>query len=871
MTAKKKETDPLSADAWIDLSDADYISVGLRPRVPKPLTASKAFDQEAALSQLKKLKNTDYASVRFDKMRLSPSMSKPEARYWIWAILANSTYNNYILQDIASITSLDTDIPNLALKISMLQFATPAQTAVPLFALMGFPKLLAWMNGLTKIHCRYRLIQGLREHVLQYVSESDFIVSRPILLSWLRHDPVSPEHTPSQDVALLAAELGMRDEVSERVDKIKPLVYGTEPRRDTVLRLGSASLLLAELKRKDTVIDTPALVRQCLAVSGIECLDALVDIVRNDSSKSRAESLAKTLTRAHAPEMARGMLKLMQAGIAPHVARSWFADNPAYAAIGLQPIVGPSEEGKAARGVLEELCRLGYADIVRRFTGEGFDREEYASSIAPPALPAELQDALPKDARSHPTDPPLSSLSSILIDGQDIAGVFTTAIFESMRKSTFGKPHPALPILRSVSDSQSLDIFAVALFQSWIADQMPAAARWRLIGAALIGGNGFVLELGARILEWPGQAGHARAVFGLQCLLAVSTDEAFAQLSLIADKCKFEGLKTKAKETMAALAEARSQSLDQLKDRVVPRCGLDSGPRYFDFGSRRFRFILNGEMKPMLKDENGRVSADFPQAKQSDDSVAVARAKAEWAILKKQAAQIAKTQAERMEKSMARCRRWSTKEFREYIVGHPIMSLLAQRIVWAAYSEKSTPSTFRVTEDLTLAGIDDNLYKLSDTAQIGIAHPVSLTEGERNTWGEILSDYEIVPPFRQLTREIYTLDETEQASQELARYTGVDLDSYVALKILRHKNWQLVGAELRKVFDGQGVTAVIRLAQETWSNAGPSYTSEACHIYRGQHIEVDLQAGERMFWGDVDPIVPSEILRDLHGAVDRKR
>lgn len=879
MTMKKKVNDPLSTETWIDLDEADYMSIGLRPRVPKPLPLSKAFNLVEALAIIEKQKQTTYAQVEFSKLHLPPTMRRPEANFWLRAILAQSHNAFAILKELQTVPSFDVDIDSLDARLDALHFRLPPEAAIPLFAMMGFPSMLAWMNGLRSRHARHRLVEGLREYVLPYVSEADCSVARPIVLGWLRRDSIEIANTPAQDVAVLAAEIGIRLEVRERLEQIRPLTYFAADRRDIVLRLGDPDLLLAELARKDCPIDSPILVRQCLALAEIRCVDALVDRIMQEPNKTRAEALTKALTRVHAPEMAHEMLELLVEGVAAPIARGWFTDNPARAAMGLAAIEPAGKLSDDARQVLKDLCRQGYAEIVRQYAGEDGDPGSPSITVdeAVP-LPAELESVLPRSAKPHATDPPLSSLPAIDIDRARLEGPQLIAVFESMRLSTLEKPHPLIATLRRIAAPHFLDAFAVALLKGWIYDQMPVSARWRLIGATLIGGDGFVLELSKRIHEWPGQSGHARSVHGLRCLLTVGTDEAFSQLALIADKSKYAGLKKKARETMADLAQARGLTVEQLEDRVVPRCGLGEGARYFEFAGtegRRFRLVLSGEMKPMLKADDGRVSSEFPAARKADDPAAVARAKADWAIVKKLAAQTAKTQAERFEQSMVRCRRWQAADFMSYIVGHPIVSLVAQRLVWAAYIEGSPQSTFRITEDLTLADAADRLYALAADAMVGIVHPVALTEGERGAWGELLSDYELIPPFRQLTREMYLLRADERSSTELNRYRGQEVDN-VAQKILGHKHWAIVedyviGDHYRKVFDLLGATVVVKLGPGTWLGTSPAFPIIDCSVYRGVHVDDKLTRDDQIRWGDVDPIIPSEVLRDLNGAINRGR
>src|SRR5204863_4660248 len=94
-----------------------------------------------------------------------------------------------------------------------------------------------------------------------------------------------------------------------------------------------------------------------------------------------------------------------------------------------------------------------------------------------------------------------------------------------------------------------------------------------------------------------------------------------------------------------------------------------------------------------------------------------------FAALKKDLRSVADDQIRRLERAMVTQRRWSTAEFRELIVGHPLLWHIARRLVWVSDDGRS----FRLAEDRTLADAHDDTLTLDDRARVGIAHPLHLT------------------------------------------------------------------------------------------------------------------------------------------------
>ncbi len=293
----------------------------------------------------------------------------------------------------------------------------------------------------------------------------------------------------------------------------------------------------------------------------------------------------------------------------------------------------------------------------------------------------------------------------------------------------------------------------------------------------LLGSDDTALRLTPLIRTWPGESQHPRAVFGLECLRAIGTDVALMQLHGIAQKLSFKGLKAKATEMMEAIAKDRGLSRAELEDRIVPECDLDDrGSRVFDFGPRQFRLALGPEMKPMVRDEAGKLKDELPKPTAKDDPAKVGAAVEEWKRLKKQVREVAKVQAERLEQAMVSGRRWRPAEFESLLVRHPLMINVVRLVLWGGFDGKGQLiSTFRVTEEHDYADVHDAAHRLEGLAKVGVVHPLHLTDEQRSAWGEIFGDYEIMPPFPQLGRAVHRLTPEERAAREIVRNKGIKI------------------------------------------------------------------------------------------------
>jgi hypothetical protein len=271
-------------------------------------------------------------------------------------------------------------------------------------------------------------------------------------------------------------------------------------------------------------------------------------------------------------------------------------------------------------------------------------------------------------------------------------------------------------------------------------------------------------------------------------------------------------------------------SRDELEDRIVPDCGLDErGKRVLDFGPRQFTIVLGTDMKPQVREADGTKKPDLPKPNTKDDMALAEAAVATWKTLKKQIADVAKTQAARLEQAMVTERRWTVEEFTLLLVKHPLMTNIVQRLIWAAFDAENTLlGSFRITEDFSYAGETDDDFTLPEnTAHIGIAHPAYLAETSKGAWGEVLGDYEIIPPFVQLGRPVYALTNEERTAKIITRFKNDKVDAKVLCFGLENLNWLRGGAqdgggfyEHIKVFPKANITACVVYDPGMWMGGG---------------------------------------------------
>lgn len=558
-------------------------------------------------------------------------------------------------------------------------------------------------------------------------------------------------------------------------------------------------------------------------------------------------------------------------------AERWLLAHPRHAAAGVLPIVF-GKAGKARDAALAALRLLdthGHRAVIQeeadalgaevgRALASVFDFDEL--DLLPSKMPAMPSfwsaGAFARPVLKNGKALPLSAvehLGSMLALGKDLA-----------------EPYAGVAHVKDACTAESLADFAWDLFQAWSLAGWPSKEGWAFLQLGWLGDDACVRKLVPLVRAWPGESAHARAVTGLDVLAAIGTDVALMHLNGIAEKLKFKGLQEKAREKIAAIAEARGLSAVELADRLVPDLGLDDdGSRTLDFGERSFRVGFDEALRPFVREADGKPLTDLPKPKKTDDAEKSKAATDIWKALKKDAKTIASQQVSRLELAMVDRRRWDLATFQTFLVDHPLVSHLVRRLIWGVYDGVENGSggtltrTFRVAEDRSFADASDEPLELAPDARIGVVHVMELPASDAAAFGQVLADYEILQPFAQLARDTHTLTPDEASAKELKRFDGVKVPTGRVLG-LESRGWRrgdpqdgggiwwmerkLPGLPLTAVLDlepGIIVGAVTEFPEQTLHAV---YVSKSGYVWQRERVQV---------LGELPAIALSELLRDL--------
>ena len=587
-----------------------------------------------------------------------------------------------------------------------------------------------------------------------------------------------------------------------------------------------------------------------------------------------------------APMAADALVRLKAARPA---AQRWLLDHAECAAVALIPLaVGPVGKARnTAAAALQFLAAQRGAEVVlaaaarygeeaREAVGEllAFDPLDLFPAKLP-KMPAFWQPA------AFPR-PRLRDRAALPLDAVEHLGTM-------LAFSRLDEPYAGIAQVKEACDPESLADFAWDLFDAWQNAGSPAKEGWAFQALGLLGDDECARRLAVLIRQWPGEGGHARAVTGLDVLRALGTDVALMHLHGIAQKVKFKGLQEKAREKIAEVAEQRGLTPEELADRLVPDLGLgQDGSMALDYGPRAFRVGFDEHLKPFVQDAAGKRLSDLPKPSKGDDPELAARAQEAWKALKKDAKTVAAQQILRLERAMCDRRRWPAEVFRPFFVEHPLVQHLARRLVWGAWApsplslvlspepgerkeernRQQLVATFRICEDGSFADADDEAWELPSGATVGLVHTLDLTDDVAARWGQVLGDYEILQPFRQIGREVYAVSWAEKEALVLRRFVGMKVHAGKILGLVA-RGWVRGAPQdagivswVEKPLPGTGHVARLEFLPGFPVMDLTEFEEQEIHSLTLEEPGVWTEGGALAF-GALEPILFSELVREL--------
>lgn len=278
--------------------------------------------------------------------------------------------------------------------------------------------------------------------------------------------------------------------------------------------------------------------------------------------------------------------------------------------------------------------------------------------------------------------------------------------------------------------------------------------------------------------EWYGsRASQGKALIAM---LAWIEHTSATQLMLaIGSRFRTRSFQEEATRQAEALAERKGWTLAELADRTVPSAGFDEdGVLELSYGQRSFTAKLLPDFKVELYNPEGKKVTALTEPRQDDDAETAKQSKKAFSAAKKELKSIVDLQTDRLYEALCTEREWPYADWSAYLLAHPVLRHLVQRLVWVHSADGVVVQTFRPLDDGTLTDFDDNAVLVPIDGRVRLAHDSLLSSDEARAWQQHLVDYEVKPLFQQLGKGTYVLPADKAQADEVADFKGHMLEAF---------------------------------------------------------------------------------------------
>ncbi len=327
------------------------------------------------------------------------------------------------------------------------------------------------------------------------------------------------------------------------------------------------------------------------------------------------------------------------------------------------------------------------------------------------------------------------------------------------------------------------------------------------------------------------------------------------------------------------LEERHGWSVRRADANLAPPFGLEAdGAARFDYGGRVVTLRVDASLQVIVSDDTGKVHASLPGARKGEDRARVALHKKRMKWMRGILGRAIEEAKERFEDELCDTFSRSLGELREHVLSHPWKQFFVRSLIWGSYDGLELEHTFLCDADGSLMGADFGTLELPDDAIVRLVHPSELTDDARRAWSQVLADSEILQPFAQLQREVFT---AQDWASENDRFGASSLGAKEATsKRLRDQpRWEQIPTRhstrygsiwfAQRRFDALGLCARLLFDERQWDFPveGELERTPGLYVFRSASAKDPTDFSRVMLVdpSELPPRVTSELLLELRG------
>jgi hypothetical protein len=279
---------------------------------------------------------------------------------------------------------------------------------------------------------------------------------------------------------------------------------------------------------------------------------------------------------------------------------------------------------------------------------------------------------------------------------------------------------------------------------------------------------------------------------GNACLYVLSVlpgPEAVAQLSRLITKVKHASSRRMTNKALGVVADRSGLSGAELEEMSVPTFGLDlAGRSTRKLGRYTAQLSVSGTSDVDLNwfQEDGKKQKAIPTEVRQECAAELK----ELQRTIKELRGMLPAQRDRIERLLMSERHWQMPAWRERYLNHPLVSILARRLIW--HFQLEDRSSLGAWLDGRLVDADDRpLEWLTDAVQVRLWHPIGSSVDTVQAWRQWLDRHQVTQPFKQAHREVYILTDAERNTATYSnRFAAHIIRQHQFAALCRERCWR---------------------------------------------------------------------------------
>ncbi len=343
----------------------------------------------------------------------------------------------------------------------------------------------------------------------------------------------------------------------------------------------------------------------------------------------------------------------------------------------------------------------------------------------------------------------------------------------------------------SFTGKHDLQKFVKYLIGIWIERGDKGRLDW-ILPFAPYGDDQLVPLLSSAINEW-GKKKLARTKKAMECLSHLNTQTSLYELGQICDMRRFPfRIRNYALDLLKTKAKQENVSVQQLREELVLDYGIKNGKWQTDLGARVVTIKLLPDLTLRVVNEKGKATKNFPKTKTDDDPQKAIEAVRYFKLLKKNIKKIADSQKRVITNAQMSASNWPVSRWQQLYVQHPLLSIMAQGIIWSLREENGNYIGSFIVDSGELVDHNCKPFSLKRDGVVGVYHPIEDSKEVHLLWAKCFTQKKTASLLNQTHQQVLKPTREEIQSGYIFRQQGIRFNTSSFVQHMRQNGYTVM-------------------------------------------------------------------------------